>query len=182
MARRKYSTRPRRVQNVTWQPVMLKETVTVPSGTVGQQHNGTFGEIRPGVGRDVQLKPFLDDHVLERIRGMVAHNGSQQVRSSGDAWFPFSLALVRVPNGFEPPDDMDLFDADKGDDFPLRIDAVCNANQTVYPNYHEVDGKAKRKLETGDVFAWLWSLISPVSGTFNLGVTFNGRFLWRLKI
>jgi len=182
MRKRRYERRGRRVQNVTWQPVQFKNVITVAAGAVGDVVNGNLGETRPGVGVGNLHKPFNDDHTLERIRGCVSHNGSQLVRSDGDAWFPFTLALLKIPNGFDLPDDFNLFDSDEGDDFPLRLDVVCNANQTVYPNYHDVDGKAKRRFEAGDAFAWLWSLVRPVTGAFTVSVAVNTRFLWRLKI
>jgi len=184
MARQPFRRMRRRVQNVTWQPVAWKQIISVPSGgTVGEIVSGNLGEIRPGVGTGDLHKPFTSDIVLERIRGAISHNGaSGRTPSPPDGWFPFSIALVKVPNGFEVPSDFNLFDSDEGDDFPFRQDVVCNVNATVYPNYHEVDGKAKRKFEVGDVFAWLWSAVKPVTTAFTISVAFNGRLLWRLKV
>jgi len=181
--RRRYERRSRRIQNVTWQPVQFKNVLSVPAGTTGDVVTGNLGETRPGVGVGTLHKPFNDDHTLERIRGCVSHNGaSSRTPSPPDGWFPFTLALLKVPNGFDLPTDFNLFDSDEGDDFPLRLDVVCNVNATVYPNYHEVDGKAKRRFEAGDVFAWLWSLVRPIDAAFTVSVAFNGRFLWRLKV
>ena len=82
--RRSYR-RPRRPMNTTWQPWYIRNTIAVPSSaTEGQNFNGLLAQFVPGLGDsgDPQnITPFEDDHVLERVRGAMSHNGRSDISS-----------------------------------------------------------------------------------------------------
>ena len=178
--RRRSYKRPER--NYTWQPMWLRhnENVTVNAGAQVDFSMGTF---KPGVGDagdPQQIDPFDNDHVIERVRGAMAHVGRATLNPSGSLWFPFSLAFLRIPAGFTGQP-INLFNSADGEDFVLRHDVVCRAsNAEAVPNWHNLDSKAKRKFETGDEIMVLGSLISPTNTDFTLEICLNFRMLWKL--
>lgn len=193
MPRRTYRPRSRRPQNTVWQCMTWTSVVQVSSGAPGTIVSGKLasaaGDVwTPGLGApftDEDVQQFDDQVVLERIRGSMCHNGGG-ANNLGQTWFPFSLAGIKIPQGFSTPSDVNLFDNREGEDFFLRHDAVCNAGSTAAtPNWHELDSKAKRRFDVGDGIAFLFSLIRPaIMGSptsFAVDLAFNLRFLWRLK-
>lgn len=180
--RRSYRRKP---QNVVWQPVQRIETIAVPAGAVGTVYSKAIFDTTPGIVENdlATIDQFDDQHVLERIRGAMSHNGDDRVTQASNQWFPFSVAALKIPKGFSSSDPLNLFSSADIEDLAFRMDAVCNANQTTQatPNWHEVDSKAKRKFEIGDKLAWLVSLIRPRTDTFNVFFTVNLRILWKLR-
>ena len=179
--RRRTSRYRRQGGSFVWQPYAKTERLVIPSGnTVGHVYSGVLPTtIEPAFGGEV----FDADHTLERIRGSMSHNANTGVGSSDNLWFPFSIAGLQIPNGMNV-NAIDLFDASKGDNYFLRMDAVCNANnnQDAVPNWHDVDSKGKRRFNVGDKIAWLWSAIVPSTRAVNIDCAFNFRILWKLKI
>jgi len=171
--------------NYVWQAMPFTENVTVPAGTEGSVHNGTLTTFRPGIGSaDSDADAFKDDHVLERVRGSMAHNGYVQTAPlpTDVSWFAFSLAALRIPTGFAPQS-IDLFDNSEGDDFAVRMDAVCNVARTdAIPNWHALDSKAKRKFSVGDTLSWIFSAVRPISSSFRIEIAVNARVLWKLRV
>lgn len=185
MARQRRSYRRNRPRmNYVWQPMVENTIITVPESTAqGTVVKGVFRTVIPGIGFETEVKAFDSDHVLERIRGAMAHNAIGQESASVTDWLPFSVAAIRVPNGMTAGA-LNLFDSSEGDDFAFRMDAVCNAGtQQATPNWHEVDSKAKRRFEVGDSLAFLWALVAPGTDTraFTVEFAMNLRVLWKLS-
>lgn len=193
MARyRRNSRRRREPMNTEWQPICAKYGVQIAAGTLDTVVNGILnppGLVNdsgwlPGIGypQHSGVDTFDDQHILERIRGSMCHNGIIGVQPTEETlWFPFSIAAIRIPNGMAVSE-LNLFDNSDADDFFFRMDAVCNISRSdAIPNWHEVDSKSKRRFEVGDKFAMLYSLLRPTDSAFTLDVTFNLRFLWRLR-
>lgn len=182
--RRRYYRPRRRERNYTWQPWYLRHTTNVTE-SAGERKDGLLATFVPGVGDTGDpnnIEAFKDDHVLERIRGGMCHIGRVSLNPSGNTWFPYSLAFLKIPAGFAGQA-INLFDNADGDDFLFRHDVVCRAqNAEAVPNWHNIDSKAKRKFETGDSIAILYSLISPTNTDFSLDLVMNFRMLWSLKV
>jgi len=171
--------------NYVWQAMPFSENLSIPAGTEGSVHNGVITDFRPGIGSaDSDADAFKDDHVLERIRGSMAHNGYVQTAPlpTDQSWFPFTMAALKIPTGFAAQD-IDLFDNSEGDDFAFRMDAVCNVARTdAIPNWHPMDSKAKRRFSVGDTLSWIYSLVRPISGSFRVEISVNARVLWKLRM
>jgi len=180
--RRRYDTR-RNMYSYTWQSMPIMTNHRVPAGTAGEVYSGSLPSFAPGLGSGGAANVFKDDHVLERIRGAMAHNGYVQVAPlpTSDSWFPFSLGAVRVPVGFAAQP-INMFNSAEGDDFCVRMDAVCNVSRDdAISNWHILDSKAKRRFGVGDKLTWLFSLLRPIDGAFNIEISVNARALWKLK-
>ena len=182
--RRGYRRRP---ANYIWQPVTFTENYRVNTPTANVVDNRNLKVFKPGLNMAsdpiADVDAFENDHTLERVVGSMAHNGSGlQTSNTTDAWFPLTIAALRVPVGFTAQS-IDLFDPSDGDDFIFRMDAVCNASATAaQPNWHNVNSKAKRRFNAGDAVQFLMSFIPNFTDTsWNLEVAFNLRFLWKLK-
>jgi len=182
--RRRYHRRT--PQNLTWQPAYVMTRLVIPAGTAGATMNGVFAYTSPGtVAKDGTIDAFDDTHVLERIRGAVAHDANGIASTNTNEWFAMILAAAKIPKGLDVPSDgLDLFASEEIEDVAFRLDTVCNAGnaQNAVPTWHPLDSKAKRRLEVGDRLAWLWSLIRPTASTFNVDICMNMRLLWKLKI
>lgn len=179
MPRYRRASRSRSAQNTVWQSLTHQARLTVDASAVNDTINGVLFETVPSVGGDT----FEDEHILERIRGAMCHNGDQ---GSGfnNTWFPFSLAMVKVPAGLtiQNSDAWSLFDNSKADDYIFRVDHVCDASlNNAAPNWHLVDSKAKRKFAVGDRIVCLWSVIAPTTTEFVIDVAVNMRVLWKLR-
>jgi len=177
---RRRTSRSRPMYNYVWQPMPFTFGKVIPSGTIGSVHSDTLTTFTPGIGDDGH---FQDDHVLERVRGSMAHNGIIGVVPTEETlWFPFTLAALKIPTGFSPQD-LDLFDNTQGDDFVVRMDAVCNIGRTdAIPNWHALDSKAKRKFSVGDTLSWIFSLVRPTDSSFTVDIAVNARVLWKLRL
>lgn len=174
--------------NFTWQSADHSEIITIPAtAETGAHLAGTLKAITPGIGLngDDDFQQFDADHVLQRVRGSMAHNAQGRESSSVTDWFAFSVAAVRIPKGLTFPETgIDLFDNSEGDDYLFRMDAVCNAGTgQAQPNWHDVDSKSKRRFEVGDTIQFLWSLVNPAQDTQAKTVEFcmNLRLLWKLS-
>jgi len=182
MARSRRNYRSRRPDaNYVWQPYTYRAQLAVTAGGEDSNYSVAIGNLIPGIG---ESDPFDDDHVLERIRGSMAHNGSTRGGVAGaNQWFPLSFGGVRVPKGLTE-NAIDLFDPETADDFLWRYDTVCNAvtNVAAVPNWHAVDSKAKRKFSVGDKVIWLVSLQRPRTTAFTVDIVMNLRLLWKLKV
>jgi len=181
--RRRYHRRT--PQNLTWQPAYVSTRLVIPAGTAGAKVNGVFAYTEPGtVAKDQSVDAFDDTHVMERIRGAVAHDGSGAASTNASDWFPMILAGVKIPKGLDiPSDGLDLFASEEIEDVAFRLDTVCEAGNTpAVPTWTPLDSKAKRRFEVGDRLAWIWSLIRPKAATFNIDVCMNMRILWKLKL
>ena len=185
MARYRRSYRPRRRSaNYTWQAEWNNTRISL-EGAADAVISGVHFHTQPGLGPGGAAQvpePFTDSHVLERIRGAMTHNADTSLSPSGNAWFPFTVAAVKVPKGMSATA-IDLFNNADGEDFLYCHNVVCRADYAdSTPNWHEVDSKAKRVFEVGDQIAWIYSAIKPVSGTVNIDFCVNLRLLWKLKI
>jgi len=178
-------SRPRAKRNLTWQPMTNTKILTIPAATLtGAVVSGLLLKVSPGVYNGTATVPFDADHVLERIRGSMAHNAQGQESTTLTDWFPFTVAAVKIPKGLTfPATGLNLFENSEIDDFAFRMDAVCNAGTNdAIPNWHDVDSKAKRKFEVGDALQFLWSAVNPGKDNRDKTIEFsmNLRVLWKL--
>lgn len=188
MARSRRSYRPkRRDANYVWQSILYGGLLTVDAGAANRTVNFQLNAVIPGVGFDTTVKPFMNEHTLERVVGAMAHNGQGGTASSSDTdWFPFAIGAVKVPEGLNlSSDGINLFDANEADDYLFRMDTVCNeaSNQDAVPNWHEVNAKTRRKFDVGDSIQFVASahVIPALTRPFTVDLSMNLRFLWRLK-
>jgi len=190
----------RRQGNYVWQTYANAKLLEFEAPTAKDDlHSGELfaTSLKPGLGdplivadeQDVYHTPFTNDHTLERIRGSMCHNGGQYTATTSVSWFPMSIVAVKVPRGLSIDDEEDypnLFDNGKigNMDIIYRHDVVCDASSNnASPNWHDVDSKAKRKFEVGDIVKFLYTLRQPFASTVNdwqIEVAVNLRFLWRL--
>ena len=178
-------------------------TFVAPTNHDEMHHGELFAtELKPGLGDPVlpsgdtpedgiNPEPFKNDHTLERIRGSMSHNGSGYTGSNSPSWFPLTIVAVKIPVGLHIDSSENypnFFDnTSYGNlDMIYRHDVVCDAsNGGASPNWHDVDHKARRKFEIGDVIKWYYTLRQGFGSQVNdwsLDVTVNLRFLWKLKI
>ena len=154
-------------------------------------HPGLGDPLRTDTEPSGYQAPFQNDHTLERLRGSMSHNGEGNVTKE-PSWFPLVVACVRIPRGLSIDNEArypNLFDnSELGNmDIIYRHDVVCDSSPSnANPNWHDVDSKAKRKFEVGDIVKWLYSLRqafdpSPQNASWSLTTSVNIRFLWKLK-
>ena len=204
MARYSRSRRSRRRRgNYLWQSYANTKNLSFPAPTnADEMHHGEVFQtpMIPGSGDpihtgtaedDFKKVPFNNDHTLERIRGSMSHNGVGYTGTTSTSWFPLTIVAVRVPIGLHIDSSENypnLFDnTSYGNlDIIYRHDVVCDAsNSEASPNWHDVDFKARRKFEVGDVIRWLYTIRQGFSSAVNdwrLEVCVNLRFLWKLKV
>jgi len=186
MAHYKRSYRSKRKTNTIWQPWTHSETVQIPAGSdAHSQINVAHAIVTPGRNSYGNDEAFDEQVRLERIRGMCLHDANG---SSNDYTIYATMALVKVPAGLILPTESDslpdLFANDDGEDYPFYVNALCGTgDRTPADNYHDVDNKAKRRVDPGDVFYMIGSYkrdkASQVTA-INVDIAFSLRFLWAL--
>lgn len=186
-SRRHYRRRPN--VNYVWQSVVFQDNVETPNSVAQDTTiDWLLPQVTPGVGFErgaaTELRPFNNEHVLERVVGAMAHNGSGQP-GNFPGWTPVSIGAVKIPEGLQlGTGGINLFDATDADDYLFRMDAVCNVSTgDAIPNWHEVNSKARRKFEVGDVIqflasAWFEKALTRAS---TIEIAVNLRFLWKLN-
>jgi len=182
MARRSYrrSTRNRPKHDMTWQRVAAIQEYPISQDTDTPFY--VFG-MRPGVGIGDTFREFDSPSVLERIRGRVFHS-IRGGTGTGNGVAPLNLALFRVPAEVSQhlgSDSMpNLFDNTDGDDYPLFYSSVCDTIGNTTQPEHEIDVKAKRKVEVGTSLVLGGTVRVPSIGTnAELDFTINLSFLWK---
>ena len=199
MARyRRSRGRSRRSANYVWQTYANAKIHTFDAPTSNNEmHSGELfaTKLRPGLGDPLDLQGslnherFVNDHTLERIRGSMSHNGSGFPSTTSISWFPLTIVAVKVPVGLNIDSSEEypnFFDNSSvgNHDIIYRHDVVCDAGGAATPNWHDVDHKAKRKFEPGDLIDFLFTLRQPFQSTtqdWNFEIAVNLRFLWKLR-
>jgi len=165
-----YRSRRRRKQDTIWQPGRNGtgiETVTAGASKVGWLSH-TY---QPRIG-DEDSGPTIDrDLTLQRTRGELGITAS-----AADAYV--SIALVIAPHKFlqgaTDSDAPDLSDTSEGNDFPVYMACVSGTQSRYIP----IDSKAKRKMEYGNAFRWLYHLVNGATTTNRIALAINFRMLW----
>jgi len=133
----------------TWVPWMTSKKVSLPNDTTTEQ-NGVFDYL--------DIVDYLNlegDATVERIRGrLVIVKSTTGVGQFVVAGRFIEKDLAIVGGAGTPPD---LFSINTGDDFPLWLPFACVDNDaTSQWNGHNVDVKARRKINKGSVLQILW--------------------------
>jgi len=184
--RRRRSYRRGQKPVYTWQRIFTAQPrKTLPAGYTSWK----IGNFYPGVNDvdsagNYDTKPFDSPSTLMRIRGQIVHAGVGGSGTNSNSVVPVCVAMFAVPaeltTDLSDGDMPNLFLNADGDDYPLYLSEMCDVGQRINPE-HDVDIKAKRRLEVGAglIISASGYVPSGLAGTPAVDVGFNLSFLWK---
>ena len=173
------------MKNTVWQPYRVHKVI---DNLVSQTETTFFmGTVTPSVVElDGSVDPFDNQHTLERIRGQAAHVVEGSNSTSSDI-VAVNLAAFRIPaevadnvrTNAEMPN---LWRSGAGENYPFFMSCLCGTNAVeLTDNVENVDSKAKRRFDPGDILVISGSYFNNgTNTTLDLHLSLNLRFLWSL--
>lgn len=179
--RRNYRRSNRRRRNTTWQ---CEDHVTFEHTLGDDWQNLLFKTTVPGIDSEDGTDPFDHAVTLERVRGSIVHD-LDGVANDANRYMPFYFGAFIVPaevgKQLTVEDLPDLRRNSEGEDFPIFYSHICAPTSEAPPIFHEIDVKAKRRLEVGSRVVLCGTIRNTHEGVTpnpKLNVAFNLRYLW----